>query len=171
MYLANGPAISCIPKSVSIVMGSQSLLARCVSSHLSCACDGQRSKKCSGVSSSSPQAGQRALSTLLMRLRYLFTGACPSLNCAIRLASMRLSSALASHFVVLTTPSSSTPRSSRQRKDQFRHFILASVDSASKRLARSPLTSHTLTHTPLRLLSLLPLGLRFPFGIANPPRI
>jgi len=57
-----------------------------------------------------------------------------------------------SHFVVLTTSSSSTPRLSRQRKDQFRHFILASVDSASKRLARSPLTSHT--HT--RSLSLSP---------------
>ena len=93
MYLANGLAISCIPKSVSIVMGSQSLLARCMSSHLLCACDGQRSKKCSSVSSSSPQAGQRALLTLLMHLRYLFTGACPSLNCAIQLASMRLSSA------------------------------------------------------------------------------
>ena len=93
MYLARGLAISCIPNSVSIVIGLRSLLARCVISHLLCMCDGHRSRKCSSDSSLSPQAGQRALLTLLMCLRYLFTGACPSLNCAIRLASIQLSSA------------------------------------------------------------------------------
>ena len=92
MYLAKLLAISCVPNSDSIVISLRSLLARCVSAHLSCAYDGQRSRKCSGDSSSSPQAGHLALSTLLMRLRYWFMGACPNLNCAIRLASTRLSS-------------------------------------------------------------------------------
>ena len=91
MYLASVLVISGSPNSVSIVSALRSLLARWANAHLSCAYDRQWSRKFSGVSLSSPHAGHLALSTLLMRLRYLFTGACPSLNCAIRLASTRLS--------------------------------------------------------------------------------
>jgi len=85
-------AISGVPSSVSIVIYLRSFLACWVRTHLSCAYAGQKCRKCSAVSSSSLHAGHLALSTLLIQLRYWFTGAVPILNCAIRLASMRLSS-------------------------------------------------------------------------------
>ena len=91
MYLASVLAISGSPNSVSIVNALRSLMVCWARAHLSCAYDGQRIRKCSGVSSSSLHAGHLALSTHPMHLRYLFTGACPNLSCAIRLASMRLS--------------------------------------------------------------------------------
>jgi len=92
MYFATAFAISSIPNSVSIAISLRIFSACCASAHLSCAYAGQHSMKCSAVSSSSPHAGHLALSTLFMHLRYWLTGACPSLNCAIQLASMRLSS-------------------------------------------------------------------------------
>ena len=59
-----------------------------VISHRSCAIFGHRSMKCAAVSDSSPQAGQRALSTLLNRARYLLSGEYPTLSWNTKL-SMR----------------------------------------------------------------------------------
>ena len=55
--------------------------------HLSCAYDGQSTRKCLTSSLGCPQAGQLAPVTLPILFRYAFSGTCPVLSWQIRLAS------------------------------------------------------------------------------------